>query len=533
MDRSAFRRELSLLDLAMASLGGIIGSGWLFGPLRAASFAGPAAVISWVIGGSAVILIALVYSELSALVPEAGGLVRFPQYSHGTMVSLLMGWSAWITYAAVASIEAEAVVQYANHYLPGLFDVANDVLTPAGLIVAALLLGAFFLLNYVGVGTFARANAVITSLKLIVPTLTVGVLLALEFHPANFTAAGGFLPGGTAGVLSAVSSAGIIFAFLGFRQAIDLAGEARQPRRDVPRAVILALGITSVLYVLLQVAFIAAVPAHFLARGWHALSLSAPYVDVANAWGLGWLALLLLVDAAISPAGTGLVYTGTNARVVYALTRNGYFPEWLGHLNPRYRVPDSALIVNLIIGLIFLIPFPSWSRLVGVVTSGVALTYVAGPVAAMALRRTAAHAYRPVRIAGLRIIAPLAFVVSGLIIYWSGWPTVGEVMLLALVGLILYAYYYPRRHFDPSHVRAGLWVLGYEIFLAAISYLGSFGGIGVVPYGIDQVVVVAGSLIAYDAGVRSAVVTREARSLPTTPPARTPRRPVVPERDGE
>lgn len=513
----SFRRELNLLDLVMASLGAIIGSGWLFGSMRGAHIAGPAAVLSWIIGGIAVLLIGLVYAELGGMAPEPGALVRFPQYSHGTLVSLLMGWSAWIAYAAVVSIEAEAVVQYANNYLPGLFDAQNDVLTPLGLIVAALLLILFFLLNYFGVRLFARINTTVTAIKFIMPTLTMIVLLVVGFHASNFGAGGGFAPDGTAGILAAVSTGGIIFAYLGFRQAIDMAGEARDPQRDVPRAIIIAIGIGIVLYVLLQIAFVGALPASIVAKGWSQLSLGAPYVDVATALGLGWLAFLLLVDAAISPAGTGFVYTGTNARVAYALTRNGYFPEPLGRVHPKYQVPYVALITNLIIGLLFLLPFPSWSKLVGVVTDGVVITYIAGPVAALALRRTAADAVRPVRLGSLPIIAPIAFVVAGLIIFWSGWPTVGEVMVLALVGVVFYAYYYPKRHFDPSHIKAALWLIGYYVFLIVVSYLGSFGGIKALPYGVDMLVVVIGSLVAFYVGVNSAIETEESRSLPTSP----------------
>ena len=88
---TGFRRELSLLDLTMASMGAVIGSGWLFGSLHAANRAGPSALFSWVIGGIAVMLIGLVYAELGAMAPEAGGIVRYPQYSHGSLVSFLMG----------------------------------------------------------------------------------------------------------------------------------------------------------------------------------------------------------------------------------------------------------------------------------------------------------------------------------------------------------------------------------------------------------------------------------------------------------
>lgn len=327
----------------------------------------------------------------------------------------------------------------------------------------------------------------------------------------------GFAPGGSSGILSAVSTAGVLFAYLGFRQAIDMAGEARNSQRDVPRAIIIAIVLAMILYLLLQIAFIVGVQPGQLSGGWKALKLATPFVDVATGLGIGWLAVLLLIDAAISPAGTGFVYTGSNARVAYALARNGYLPDPLARISERYHVPAAALITNLVIGLVFLLPFPSWAKLVGIVTDGVALTYIAGPVAAAALRRTAANAPRPVRIANLNVIAPIAFAVSGLIIYWSGWPAVGQVLILALVGLPIYFYYYAQGRFAQEHIRAGLWLVGYLVFMIIVSFLGSFGGQKVLPYGPDMVIVVIGSLVAYYVGVNSAIETKEAQALNSTP----------------
>ena len=87
-------RQVSRLALLCISVGAMIGSGWLFGPLYAAQIAGPAAVLSWVLGGSLVIVIALSFAELSAMLPVTGGLARFPQFTHGAMVSYMMTWVA-------------------------------------------------------------------------------------------------------------------------------------------------------------------------------------------------------------------------------------------------------------------------------------------------------------------------------------------------------------------------------------------------------------------------------------------------------
>lgn len=500
-----FRRELGLLDLTMASFGGIIGASWLLGAQRAAQIAGPAAVASWVIGGVAVLLLGLVNSELSAMMPEAGGMVVFPLYSHGPLVGVLVGWATWLAYAAIGPYEADAVVQYASNYLPGIFDPQRHALTSAGTVVAALILVGFFVINVVGVRTFARVHTPLTLFKLVVPALTALTLLAAAFHPGNWTVDGGLAPHGSAGVLAAVSTAGVIPAFAGFRQAIGLAGEARHPQRDIPRAIVLALLCAGVLYVLLQISFIGAVPPYLIARGWDHLSFTAPYVELAVLLGLIWLANLLRLDAVLSPAGTGLVYTSTSARVAYALSEHGFFPPALGRIHPVYRVPHVALFANLAAGLLILLPFPSWASLAGVVTDGILLTYLTGPVTALALRRTSPDARRPIRLPALRLIAPAAFAAAGLALYWTGWPTVGEVLIVSLSGLVLYAAYAWRHGFRRADLRAASWLVGYEIFLTVISCLGSFGGRDLIPFGLDMLLVALASLGAFVVGVRTAL----------------------------
>ena len=503
------KRELGLLDLTMSSLGAILGSGWLFGALVAANLAGPAAIYSWIIGGIAVMLIGLVYAELGGMLPQAGGVVRYPQYSHGTLVSFLMGWAAWIGYCTVPPIEAEAVTQYANHWLHGLF--AKGSLTPTGILVSALLMVVFFLVNFYGVRLFATVNTKITILKFLVPSLTLIVLFAVGIHASNFSSHG-FAPSGSSGVLTAIATGGVVFAYLGFRQAVDMAGEAKNPQRDVPRAVIIAIIIGIVLYVLLQVAFVGAVQPAALAHGWAKLSFSAPFADVAGALGLGWLASLLLADAVLSPGGTGIVYTASTPRVSLALTKNGYWPSSFAILNAR-GVPYVGLITSTVIGLLLLLPFPGWSKLVGIVSAAIVFTYIVGPVAALVLRRTAPQARRPLHLAGMSIIAPVAFVIASLIIYWAGWPITGDVLIAMAVGLPLYYYFHVKNKLEASHAKAGIWLIAFLIFMIVVSYLGSFGGIKLLPYPWDMVVVAVGSLIAFYAGVASGITTEEVKNI--------------------
>jgi amino acid transporter len=499
----------------MASLGGIIGSGWLFGSLYGAQIAGPAAIISWIVGGIGVLLIGLVYAELGGALPQAGAIVRYPQYSHGTFVSFLMGWAAMVAYASVPPIEVTAVIQYGSHYVSGIY--ANGSLTPLGIVIGILLLILFFFLNYFGVRVFATTNTFWTIIKFIVPALTIVVML-FSLHGSNFSHYGGFAPTGTSSILAAIPLGGIIFSYLGFRQALDLAGEAKNPQRDVPRAVVTAIVLGIVVYVLLQFVFIGAMPASLLGKGWAGLQLNSPFADLAGKLGLGWLVVILTADAVWSPGGTGNVYTASTSRVLYALQRNGYFPRVFGHVSEGTRVPVWALVATVLLGVIFLLPFPSWNKLVGIVSSATVFTYIVGPITIAVLRRTAPELRRPFRLGGTSVIAPIAFVIASLIIYWSGWATDSVVLLVILFGVVLYAYgtssfAQDTAKFGGRNITAGIWLVVYCLVMLAMTYIGSknFGAPHpVVPYPWDVVVVIVLGLIFYYWGVASGIVTDEA-----------------------
>ncbi|MDA8197231.1 MAG: APC family permease [Actinomycetota bacterium] len=518
------KRDMSKLDLTMAGLGAIIGSGWLFGVLYAANDAGPAAVIAWLIGGVAVALIALVYAELSGMLPQSGGIARYPHFTHGSLTGFMMGWAAFIAYTTVPAIEAEAVIQYSEHYI-NFF--ANSKLN--SFIAEAILMVIFWGINAYGVKAFAKTNTIVTFIKFIMPTGTILVFLFAAGHWGNYTlhmapaakAPGGFAPYGVAGILKAVGLSGIVFSFLGFRQAVDLAAEAKDPQRDVPRAILTAVGIAIVLYTLLQVVFIAGVAPSALAKGWAALSFSGPFAQVASALGLGWLATLLYADAVLSPAGTGNVYLASTARVLYALGNNKYLPAPFRRLNERTAVPSVGLIVTLLFGIAALAPFPTWSSLVGVISSATVLTYMIGPISLHVLRKTHPEANRPFKLGGMSVIAPLAFVIGSLIIYWTGWAIDWKLIVAILGGSVIYALASAGKNttlnkVDAASLKSATWLIVYLLAMLAMTYFGSatFGspynhGKGLIHYPLDLIVVAAMALGFYYWGVASGRKTED------------------------
>jgi len=230
---------------------------------------------------------------------------------------------------------------------------AKNQLTPRGYAVAVGLLALFVEINFLGIRLLAHTNSAATWWKVGVPLLTILVLAATHFHGGNFGFQG-FAPFGVRSILSAISTSGIVFALLGFEQADQLAGESRNPARDIPRAVIGAILLGAAIYLLLQVVFIAALPRSAFAHGWGNLTFAGkagPFAGLATTIGLGSLATLIYIDAIISPSGTGLIYTTASSRVSYGLSRNGYVPEVFERTDRR-AVPWFGLLFTFVVGLV-------------------------------------------------------------------------------------------------------------------------------------------------------------------------------------
>ncbi|PMS34749.1 amino acid/polyamine/organocation transporter (APC superfamily) [Trinickia symbiotica] len=512
--KSSIQRNIGPFALMLTGLGSIIGSGWLFGAWKAAKIAGPAAICAWIIGAVVILAIALTYAELGAMFPESGGMVRYARYSHGALVGFISAWANWIAIVSVIPIEAEASIQYMStwpyEWAHALF--VHGELSTTGLLLSALLVIVYFLLNYWGVKVFARANTTITVFKFIIPGLTILGLLASGFHSDNLEAAGGFAPYGWSAVFTAVATSGIVFAFNGFQSPVNLAGEARNPSKSVPFAVLGSILLALVIYVLLQIAYIGAVNPADVAKGWSHFNFASPFAELALALNLNWLAFLLYVDAFVSPSGTGTTYMATTTRMIYAMERNNTMPKFFGSVHPLYGVPRNAMWFNLLVSFVFLFFFRGWSSLAAVISVATVISYLTGPISLMALRRFATDLARPLHLPLMGVIAPFAFVCASLVLYWAKWPLTGEIILLMIVALPVYFYYQGKSGWGGwgRDLKAAWWLVCYLPVMAFLSLIGSkqFGGAGWLPYGWDMLTVAVVSLVFYFWGVRSGYRTR-------------------------
>jgi amino acid transporter len=475
------RRDVGTVGLVLASLSSIIGAGWLFAALYAASLAGPAAIISWVLGGGAMMLLALTHAELGAAYPVAAGNARFPHYAFGRLAGFTGGWVAFLGAVTVGPIMVEATLLYASNYVSWLTTVSGGthVLTAQGYVVAALLLLLFCVINVLGVRRLAQTNTVAACFKLLVPALAVVALLATSAHRQNFTSAGGFMPYGWKGVFVALTSGGVVFAYLGFEQAVQLGGESRRPGRNIPLAIVGGMVVAVGLYIGLQVAFIAAVDPSSLGNGWSAVSISGkagPFAALATALGLGWLAVLIYADAIVSPGGTGLLYTGASARLSFALGRGRFIPRPFAELTPR-GTPLFAIAFSFLCGLFLFLPFPGWQQLVGFISGAAVIAYAMVPLSLGALRRQDPERARPFRLPAASLLAPAAFVVASEILLFGGWAVVWKLVAAILIGygLLTISMLTDRNaRALPLDWRNAMWLWPYLFGMAAISYLGSF-----------------------------------------------------------
>ena len=505
------KREMGLIGATWASETSIIGSGWLFGALFAAQAAGPIALLGWVIGGIAVIFLALVHAELGGMYPVSGGTARFPHLAYGSVAGISFGFFSWVQAITVAPIECFAVMQYGSYYWHGLFDATANGgkgnVTGLGFAMTVVLLVIFTALNFLAMKTFSKVNSGITWWKVAIPVITI-IILLFKFHGGNFSSHG-FNSYGWKALFAAIPSAGIVFAYLGFEQADQLAAEIKNPQKNLPRAILLATFIGIIIYCMLQVAFIGAMPSSQIAHGWAKISnpdiLAGPFAGLAGIVGLSALAVVLRIDAFVSPFGTGLMYQTSSSRVGYGLGRNRYFPQVMTKVD-KNGIPWVALIVAFVAGLFFLLPFPSWHSLVSLVTGASVLMYAGAPLAMGAFRRQVPEADRPYRVPAGGVIAPLAFIIANMLIYWSGFETVWKLGLVIIIGYVLIAV---CMAFDenrpPLDWKSAQWLPFYLIGIGIISWQGQYSGGAVaaplntnhIPFWWDMLVVAAFSLIIY------------------------------------
>lgn len=514
-------RRFNPLHLLLLSINGMVGSAWLFAPLYAAKLAGSGAIIAWLIGGFATVLIALSFAELSVMIPVAGGSTCIPKISHGQFSSFMMGWLAWLSSLTMAPIEVMAVLQYASTYFPSLVHFVSQVpvLTHWGLLWAAVLMLVMCFINGYSFKGLIGANTLIFAYKILVILLIIIMLPTTHFYSQNFSGMSSILSSATGwhGILSAVAAGGIAFAFTGFKHGVELAGEAQRKQVTIPVAIIGSVLACLLLYVGLQIVFIGALEPKSLMQGWGNLSFAydaGPFAGILLAVGIVWLLKLLYVDAAVSPMGAGLIYMTSTARIAYAMAENGYFPKVIAKVNLQ-RLPIGAIGLNFVIGMFLFLPFSGWQAMVGFLVSVMVIAYAMGPLSLLAMRKQMPNAVREFKLPFANVICPLAFYCCILVSYWTGWAIISKLAIVSFIGVIVFLIAYMRGKItkDNLGLKSLYWFVPFIGGLTLISYLGAFGGKSIIPFGWDFAVLAIFSLLVLALAMGTRLTTSSAEQV--------------------
>lgn len=483
------KRDISTTNILIASAGGMIGSGWLFSPFISAQMAGPNALISWIIAALFMLFIALPLCELGTMFPVSGGMSNYPSFTHGQEVGFLFAWTSWLSYVVMTPIEIQAILQYSSHFFPALIisDPSMLKLSGYGYITAIGIMFFVVIINSYGIKLLAECNKYASIIKFALPSIAIIAFLTSAPDMSNVAIHLGDKTSWV-NIFTALSAGGVAFAFTGFQNGLILAGEVKNPQRNIPISILGAVLIGFLLYFALQLSFIAAVPQKYLTNGWAALNypgVSGPLVGLALLLGLGTVATLLMIDAAFSPFGTTLVYTTATSRILYGMAINNHIPKVFLKVN-RHKIPYVTLYANLIVGSLSFLPFPGWQKLVAFLSSASILSYSIGPICLLSMRKLQPHTPRPFKLKGAVFCSYLAFYICNSMLYWCGFSIIWKLDAALLIGLIIYMAYHRKSIFKPN---APLyWFIFYMVCIIIISYLGCFGGIELLRFPFDLII---------------------------------------------
>jgi APA family basic amino acid/polyamine antiporter len=384
---SALRRDLGLLDAVTIGLGAIIGAGIFVVTGIAARVAGPGFLAGLLLAGVAAACNALSSAQLAAAYPRSGGTYEYGYRVLGPPYGFAAGWLFLASKLAAAGTVALGFGAYLGAVVPGVHERGAAVAATAVLTAA----------NLFGIRKAGRLNTAVVAVSLAVLVAFVAAGLS-SFDAANLRP---FAPRGLGGILE---SAGLLFfAYTGYARVATLGEEVRDPARTIPRAIVIALALASVLYLAVSVVAVGAIGADAMGRS------ASPLRDAARAFPVPFMSGAVAVGATTAMLGVLLSQVFAISRMFFAMARNGDLPAWLAHVQKRHAVPDAAILsAGAIIAVVALVGTLRWVVTAAAFTILVyyAITNVA------ALRMPAGGRRYPRWIAWLGLACCIAFAAS-------------------------------------------------------------------------------------------------------------------------
>lgn len=323
-DKGLLKREIGLFGATALGIGAIIGSGIFIVTGIVAGIAGPAMIISVLIAGVIALFSALSVAELSAYLPEEGGTYAYAQKLISPFAGFIAGW-IWV----FSNIFVGAAVSLGfAHYFVTLFPAIPLK------IIAVIICLIFIIINYLGLKESTVLNNLLVTVKVLI--LLFFVVFGLGFFITDhFTP---FTPTGMTGILS--GAALIFFAYTGFARVTIMAEEVKEPEKTIPRSIYLALGISTVIYILVSLVAVGIAGTPALAQS------GSPLAGAIRVTGSPESVLLISLGAMIATASVLLTTIMGISRIVFAMARNNDLPQFLSRISPRFSTPHYAIWIT-------------------------------------------------------------------------------------------------------------------------------------------------------------------------------------------
>ncbi|MFD6097152.1 amino acid permease [Nocardiopsis flavescens] len=425
---AGLRRHMGFWQLSMIGIGATLGTGIFVVLGEAVPVAGPAVVLSFVLAGVTALFSALAYAEMAGMIPASGSAYSYSYATIGEFMAWICGWCLMLTYGVSVAAVGVGWGQYINellHLTTGLSLPSAVLAGPmeGGLVnlpaAAVVLLSMFALLA--GVRESSRVNAVMVTVKIAILVMFVAIA-ATAVQDGNFAP---FMPLGMAGVSAA--GATLFFSYIGFDSVSTASEEARNPQRDLPRAIMFSMILVTALYCLVAFAAVGALNWTDFADGETSLAGILTGVTGTPVW-----AVVFAAGAVLALASVVLVVLYSQTRILFAMSRDGLIPAAFSKVDangtPRLNTVITSVLIAVLAALIPLGPLADATAI------GTLFAFALVNVAVLVLRRTRPELPRTFRVPGapvtpvLGVLACASMMASMGVSVWAafaGWLVVG------------------------------------------------------------------------------------------------------------
>jgi len=409
---------MTRLDLVAITINAVIGAG-IFGlPGKVFGLIGDFSVLAFLICAVFAALIVLCFAEVGSRFSDTGGPYLYTREAFGPTIGFGAGWLMWVARVSAFAANSNLLVGYAAYFAP---EIGSGMGRNIFLCAVTLLLVA---VNFAGVRRAARLNNLFTAGKLIpIVVLILAGLWFVDWSRFTFAATPAYAPFSTSVLL-------LVYAFTGFEMAVIPSGEIRDPRKNIPIALLSAIGLIAIVYLLIQVVCIGTLP-----------DLAASQRPVADAASrvLGRAgAVFITAGIVISIAGNLHVTLLSASRIPFAMGQRGELPRWLGATHPRFQTPHLSILFT---GCVVLVLALSGTFVYAVTVSTLArlVIYIGTCAALVVLRRQKSAPQALLQLPGGVLIPGAAILLALWLMSSNTWREVRDTSIAAALGFAILA----------------------------------------------------------------------------------------------